>query len=594
MGLLDRFRLADRVALVTGAGRGIGRAIGLAFAEMGADVVLAARTEAELAAAADAVRGFGRRALPVRCDVTDPAQLEEVVRRTMAEFGRLDLLVNNAGGFPPMPFLDTEPASWEWCFKFNLTSAFLLTRACLPHMLAGDGGAVLNISSAAGRIVRKGFVAYGTAKAALSFMTRQLAAEFAPRVRVNALAVGAVETAALAPFRTSRSRRCGSARPPAASSPARWSRSTAASNRRTGLSIERYAMPYRVIQWSTGNVGHFALGAILDHPELELAGLWVHGAAKAGKDAGELCGRPRTGVHATTDAGVLLALDADCVCYTATADLRPFEAVEDVCRILAAGKNVVSSSIVPLVHPASFFPEVRDKLAEACRRGRTSFFTSGIDPGFANDLLPLTLSGLCQRWEQIRILEIINYATYDQPQVLFETMGFGKPLDHIPLLLTPGTLAFAWGGTVRLLAEGLGVTLEDIRETYERRPAVRPIRIGARTVEPGTMAALRFEVQGIADGTPAIVVEHVTRLDDDLAPEWPRGNGSYRVVITGTPTMRCEFEFADEGGDHAVGGVLLTATRIVNAIPAVCRAAPGLLSALDLPLVTGRGLRRRG
>jgi 7-alpha-hydroxysteroid dehydrogenase len=136
----------------------------------------------------------------VPCDVTDPAQLENVTRRTMEEFGRIDLLVNNAGGFPPMPFLDTDLPSWEWCFKFNLNSAFVLTRACVPHMLAGDGGAILNISSAAGRIIRKGFVAYGTAKAALSFMTKQLAAELAPRVRVNALAVGAVETAALRPF----------------------------------------------------------------------------------------------------------------------------------------------------------------------------------------------------------------------------------------------------------------------------------------------------------------------------------------------------------------------------------------------------------
>jgi 4-hydroxy-tetrahydrodipicolinate reductase len=351
-------------------------------------------------------------------------------------------------------------------------------------------------------------------------------------------------------------------------------------------------MPYRVIQWSTGNVGRFALRCIIGHPELELAGVWVSGPNKTGRDAGELCGLPPVGVRATSDAQALLDLDADCVCYTATADLRPFEAVEDVCRMLAAGKDVVSSSLVPLVHPRSFLPEVRDRLEEACRRGRTSFFTSGIDPGFANDLLPLTLSGLCERWEEIRILEIINYATYDQPQVLFETMGFGRPLDHTPLLLTPGTLAFAWGGTIRLLAEGLEVTLDEIRETHERRPAVRPIRVGARTVEPGTMAALRFEVQGIVGGRPALVVEHVTRLDDDLAPEWPRGSGSYRVVVTGIPAMRCELEFADEWGDHAVGGVLLTATRLVNAIPAVCQARPGLLSALDLPLVTGRGLYR--
>src|SRR5262245_20523655 len=146
MALLDRFRLTDKVALVTGAGRGIGRGIALAFAEMGADVVCAARTEGEIGAVADAVRGFGRHALAVPCDVTDPKQLESLVERTVGELGRLDLLVNNAGGFPPMAFLDTDLPSWEWCFRFNLHSAFLLTRTALPHMLAKDGGAILNIS----------------------------------------------------------------------------------------------------------------------------------------------------------------------------------------------------------------------------------------------------------------------------------------------------------------------------------------------------------------------------------------------------------------------------------------------------------------
>ena len=245
-----------------------------------------------------------------------------------------------------------------------------------------------------------------------------------------------------------------------------------------------------------------------------------------------------------------------------------------------------------LVHPRTLHGKMTHQLEDACRAGRSSFLTSGIDPGFANDLLPLVLSGLSEHWEEVRILEIINYATYDQPEVLFETMGFGKPLDHTPLLLTPGALSFAWGGTIRLLAEALGVELDDIREIHERRPATRTIEIGAHKVEPGTMGALRFEVQGIVGGRVALVVEHVTRLDDELAPEWPSGTGSYRILIKGTPSMSCEFEFEDEHGDHAVGGVVLTATRLVNAIPAVCRAEPGPLSILDLPLVTGKGLYR--
>jgi 4-hydroxy-tetrahydrodipicolinate reductase len=349
---------------------------------------------------------------------------------------------------------------------------------------------------------------------------------------------------------------------------------------------------HRVIQWTTGNVGRYALRQILDHPALELAGVYVTSEAKQGRDAGELCGRPATGVRATRDAEALLAQDADCVCYTATADRRPFDAVADMCRILAAGKNVVSSSVVGLVDPRALPERITAQLEEACRKGGTSFFTSGIDPGFANDLLPLVLSGLCGTWEELRIQEIINYSTYAQPEVLFETMGFGKPLDHRPILLMPGALRFAWGGTIRLLAQGLGLELEEIREQHERRPATRRLDIQGHAVEPGTMAALRFEVQGIVGGAPVLVVDHVTRLDDALAPEWPTGSGSYRVLVKGTPGMRCEYEFWDEHGDHAVGGVVLTATRIVNAIPAVCDAPPGLLSALDLPLVTGRGLLR--
>jgi 7-alpha-hydroxysteroid dehydrogenase len=198
--ILDQYRLTDRVAIVTGAGRGIGAGIALAFAEVGAHVVCAARTAEQIEGVAAGVRAFGRRALAVPCDVNQRAQLDALVTRTMDEFGRVDVLVNNAGGYPPRPALETSERGFEEAFRFNVTSAFVLSRLVVRHMLAADGGVVLNISSAAGRLVQPGFVAYGTAKAALSFMTRLLASEFAPRVRVNALAVGAVETSALAPF----------------------------------------------------------------------------------------------------------------------------------------------------------------------------------------------------------------------------------------------------------------------------------------------------------------------------------------------------------------------------------------------------------
>jgi 7-alpha-hydroxysteroid dehydrogenase len=198
--ILDRFRLTDKVVIVTGAGRGIGAGTALTFAEMGADVVCAARSKDQLEEVAGRIRALGRRAVVVPCDVNERTQLEGVVDQAMKDFGRIDVLVNNAGGWPPQPALRTSQKSFEDAFRFNVTSAFLLTRMVLPHMLERDGGSIVNISSAAGRFPQAGFVAYGTAKAALSFMTRLFAHEFAPRVRVNAIAVGATETSSLAPF----------------------------------------------------------------------------------------------------------------------------------------------------------------------------------------------------------------------------------------------------------------------------------------------------------------------------------------------------------------------------------------------------------
>jgi len=198
--ILDRFRLTDKVAIVTGASAGIGRASALAFAEAGADVVCAARTPERLEQVAGEIRERGRKALVVPCDVNDTKQIEQVVTRTVENFGRIDIVVNNAGGTPPTAALDLSARDFEAAFHFNVTSAFLMTRLTVPHMVKVGGGSVINISSALSYMVEVGFVAYGTAKAALSHMTRLLAHEFAPHVRVNALAVGATETDALSPF----------------------------------------------------------------------------------------------------------------------------------------------------------------------------------------------------------------------------------------------------------------------------------------------------------------------------------------------------------------------------------------------------------
>lgn len=198
--VMERFRLDHKVAIVSGAGRGIGRAIALALAEAGADVACGARTEEQIDEVAGRIRDMGRRALPVPCDVNDQAQLARLVEAATGELGGVDVLVNVAGGSLPCLAMHTTAEEFEQAFHFNVTSAFELTKLTIPHMLERDGGAVVNISSAMSHLVESGFVAYGTAKAAMSHMTRLLACEFAPRIRFNALAVGSILTEALRPF----------------------------------------------------------------------------------------------------------------------------------------------------------------------------------------------------------------------------------------------------------------------------------------------------------------------------------------------------------------------------------------------------------
>ncbi len=195
--LLDRFKVTGQAAIVTGAGRGIGRGIALALAEQGADVALIARTEAQLAEVASEVEALGRRALVLPADVSDTSGLADLVAATVAELGRLDIVVNNAGGAEPRPFLDTSERFFEVALHFNVTTAFTLTKLATPHLLESGGGSVVNISSAVGRLTGRGYAAYGTAKAALSHLTRLLASDLAPRIRVNAIAVGATATSAL-------------------------------------------------------------------------------------------------------------------------------------------------------------------------------------------------------------------------------------------------------------------------------------------------------------------------------------------------------------------------------------------------------------
>jgi len=354
-------------------------------------------------------------------------------------------------------------------------------------------------------------------------------------------------------------------------------------------------MAIRVAQLGTGNVGVHSLKALISNPEFELTGVWVSSDAKAGKDAAELAGLDEsTGVLATTDLDAVLATEPQCAVYNAMADNRLPEALEDYRRVLAAGVNIVGSGPVFLQYPWQVLPEELIKpLEDAARDGNSSLFVGGIDPGFANDLLPMALAGTCQSVEQVRCMEIVDYATYDSAVVMFDVMGFGKPLDETPILLQPGVLSLAWGSVVRQLAAGLGISLDEVTEKYERVPAPEAFDIASGHVPEGSAAALRFEVLGMVGGRTAVVLEHITRLREDLCPEWPQPaqpGGSYRVEITGEPSYAMDICLSSRRGDHNHAGLVATAMRVVNAIPAVVAAPPGIRTTLDLPLIPGRGL----
>jgi len=351
-------------------------------------------------------------------------------------------------------------------------------------------------------------------------------------------------------------------------------------------------MTYRIVQWSTGNVGRHALAGIDAHPELELVGLFVSNPDKVGKDAGDLAGLDnQLGVSGTSDIDALLALKPDCIVHTAMADDRMFEALADLRRFLEAGINVVSSCPVFLQYPTDDDPMAKP-LHDAGVAHNVSLFVNGVDPGFANDALPLVLTGISERIEEVRCSEVLNYNTYNQPMVLFDIMGFGRPMDEVPFILTDGVLTLAWGSVVRQIAAGLGETLTEIEEWYEREPAPEDFEVDAGLIAKGTAAALHFEVRGKIGDKTVVVLEHVTRLRDDLGATWPQpaGHGCYRIQITGEPNYTLDLQLIGTDGDHNTAGLKATAMRLINAIPAVIAAKPGLVTALDLPQITGRGL----
>ncbi len=344
---------------------------------------------------------------------------------------------------------------------------------------------------------------------------------------------------------------------------------------------------YRVIQWATGNVGKEALRGILAHPDLELAGCWVHGDAKNGRDVGEILGGEPIGVRATSSVDDLLATDAHCVVYT------PLLAnVDEVLAIVRSGKNVVT----PL---GWFYPKSApsaDEVEAACQHAGVSVHGTGIHPGGITERLPLTIASMSRDIRHVRAEEFSDIRSYAAEFVVKEIMLFGKPPEVARESAMLDLLGKGFLQSVDMIADAIGVELDAERRTiHEMAVATAPIDTAFGPLDPGTVAAQRFTWQGTVGGTP-VITARVNWLmgQNNLDPAWnfgPEGE-RFEVEIEGEPSVSATFHGLHPS-EAAAGlernpGLMATAMNCVNAVPYVVEARPGIRTYLDLPLVTGR------
>jgi hypothetical protein len=345
--------------------------------------------------------------------------------------------------------------------------------------------------------------------------------------------------------------------------------------------------PYRVVQWTTGNVGTSSVRAIAANPTLELVGCYAFSPQKVGRDVGELCGIAPLGVTATDDVDALLALKPDCVVYNPM-----WSDVDELVRILSAGVNVVSTAAFITGHNLG---TDRERIVEACTRGGATMFGSGISPGYVN-LLAILSASVCDRVDKITVDEAADTTFYDSPATEMP-VGFGKPIDHPDLQAMTAQGTGVFGEAVRLLGDALGVELDDVRCTAEYARTTADLDLGSWTIAAGCVAGVRVCWQGLVGDRPVVELNLLWRKGQHLDPDWRVEQDGWVVRVDGRPTVRTVVSFAPPADFQAttlaefmVLGHIMTAMPTINAIPAVVAAAPGIATYADLPLTLPRGV----
>jgi 2,4-diaminopentanoate dehydrogenase len=339
------------------------------------------------------------------------------------------------------------------------------------------------------------------------------------------------------------------------------------------------ASRYRVVQWATGNIGAHALRAVLEHPELELVGVFVSAEEKEGRDAGDLCGAAATGVRATRDVAAIVALQPDCVLY-----LADRVDVDALCRLLEAGSNVVSTRS-EFHNPARLPPETRRRLEAACAQGGSSLHSTGSSPGFITEALPLVLTSLQRRLDHLLIEEFADMSSRNSPEMIFDLMGFGRdPASFDPRgVEAHGGASFA--GSLEVLAEALSLPLDSVTASGRVAAARHDVEIAAGLVRAGTVAAQRMQVDGNRDGRALLTFSATWYLTPDVEPAWDLRETGWHVLVRGDTPLDVDVRFPVPPDEWAATSPGLTAHRPVNAIPFVCAAEPGIRTIVDLPQV---------
>jgi 2,4-diaminopentanoate dehydrogenase len=340
--------------------------------------------------------------------------------------------------------------------------------------------------------------------------------------------------------------------------------------------------PYRVIQWATGNVGTRSLQRVIEHPDMELAGLWVHSADKAAQDAGTSCGLPPTGVIATNSVEDIIAIPADCVLY-----MRQGTDIGEICALLASGKNIVTTR-GDFHHPRSMDAGIRGQVEEACRAGNASIYSTGSSPGFVTEALAIPLVSMSRRLDCLTIDEFADMTSRNSPDLLFNVMGYGvapsafdqRKVDYVK---------HDFASSLAQVADALGIEIDEWAAFGELSAATKDKQIAAGLIPAGTVAAQRITIEGLWNGMARLRFRANWYVSSDIeATDWNLRESGWRICVEGDTPMEVNITFPVSPEEYPNVTPGFTAHRAVNAVPMVCAAEPGIRTTVDLPQVIAR------